>query len=108
MTVTGGTTAPRSTPLLSRINYRIQRWLQAKYRRLPAAKAGHKARGRTVNLVTGNAPAIRDWWPGRPSPAGSTRRTGGWRGHPAAEAAIRQAVAHFLPVPQPPSDRVAG
>jgi hypothetical protein len=33
-----------------------------------------------------------------------------WRleGHPAAEAAIRQAVVQFLGEPQPPSGRVAG
>jgi RNA-directed DNA polymerase len=46
-------------PLLSRINYRIQRWLQAKYKRLRAFKAVHKAWGR----ITTQYPRALPHWP---------------------------------------------
>jgi RNA-directed DNA polymerase len=46
-------------PLLSRINYRIQRWLQAKYKRLRACKAVHKAWGR----ITTQYPRALPHWP---------------------------------------------
>jgi RNA-directed DNA polymerase len=46
-------------PLLARINYRIQRWLQAKYKRLRAFKALHKAWER----VTTQYPRAFPHWP---------------------------------------------
>src|SRR5262249_39343244 len=45
--------------LLSRINYRIQRWLQAKYKRLRAFKAMQTAWGR----ITTQYPRALPHWP---------------------------------------------
>jgi RNA-directed DNA polymerase len=46
-------------PLLARINYRIQRWLQAKYRRLRTGKAMQRAWGR----ITTQYPRALPHWP---------------------------------------------